>query len=99
MGSVERIVGQVVMELQCEIDQSQDRADQLLGQSIEVESSANFVFENQGESSAVFVSTGGETEWDANGTANWTWSNWETDASDELEVQVRLDAFYIWTSG
>ena len=101
LGSVERIVGQVMMLLQCEIDQSQERADQLLGENIVIESSANFVFENQGESAAVFISTGGETEWDANGTANWTWSNWETDASDELDVQVRLDALHldVWLNG
>lgn len=100
-GRVERIVGQVEMNLQCEIDQSQVRANQLLGHTIEIESSANFVFENVGEATANFISTGGEIEWDANGTSNWTWSNWETDASDELTVQVRLDALHldIWLNG
>ena len=100
-GSIERVVGQVTMSLQCEIDQSQERADQLLGQVIQVESSANFVFENEGEAPATFVSTGGEIEWDANGTADWTWSNWETDTSDELNVQVQLDALHldIWLNG
>lgn len=101
VGSIERVVGQVAMLLQCEIDQSQQRADQLLGHMIEVDSSANFVFENEGEAPAIFVSTGGEIEWDANGTVTWTWSNWETDASDELDVQVRLDALHldIWLNG
>ena len=100
-GFVGRIVGQVAMKLQCEIDQSQERADQLLGQIIEVDSSENFIFENEGDAPAIFVSTGGETEWDANGSVNWTWSNWETDFSDELVVQVRLDALHldIWLNG
>ena len=101
VGYTERVVGQVTMILQCEIDQSQERADQLLGQVIQAESYANFVFENEGQAPATFVSTGGEIEWDANGTADWNWSNWETDASDELDVQVRLDALHldIWLNG
>ena len=100
-GTVERVIGQVAMTLQCEIDQSQERANQLLGGIIVVESAENFVFDSQGGSGAVFTSTGGETEWDANGSATWEWSNWETDKSDELDVQVRLDALHldIWLNG
>ena len=100
-GSIERIVGQVAMSLQCDIDQSQERADQLLGESIQIDSAENFVFDTHGTSSAVFTSTGGETEWDANGNVTWGWSNWETDKSAELDVQVRLDALHldIWLNG
>ena len=100
-GSIERIVGQVAMNLQCDIDQSQERANQLLGGTIQIDSAENFVFETQGTSSAVFTSTGGETEWDANGNVTWGWSNWETDKSAELDVQVRLDALHldIWLTG
>ena len=100
-GTVERVVGQVAMSIQCDIDQSQERADQLLGGVITIESTANFVFTNTGESTSRFVSTGGETEWDANGSVTWNWSGWETDKSDELNVQVRLDALHldIWLNG
>lgn len=100
-GSIERIVGQVVMELSCAIDQSQERADQLLGETLVVRSEANFVFENEGNSNAEFISTGGETEWDANGTAMWTWSAWEVNQSADVDVQVRLDALHldIWLTG
>ena len=100
-GTVERVIGQVAMTLQCDIDQSQERANQLLGGIIVVQSAENFVFDSQGEAGAVFTSTGGETEWDANGSTTWEWSNWETDKSDELDVQVRLDALHldIWLNG
>ena len=89
------------MTLRCDIDQSQERADQLLGGLIVIEIDRKFVFENQGGSGAVFTSTGGETEWDANGSVTWGWSSWETDKSDELDVQVRLDALHldIWLNG
>lgn len=100
-GTVERARGQVAMELRCDIDQTQERADQLLGGIIQIESAENFVFDTQGASSAVFTSTGGETEWDANGSVTWGWSSWETDKSQELDVQVRLDALHldIWLNG
>jgi len=100
-GSIERVVGQVVMELSCAIDQSQERADQLLGETLVVRSQANFVFENEGSSNAEFVSTGGETEWDSSGTASWVWSTWESNQSADVDVQVRLDALHldIWLTG
>ena len=34
VGSVERVVGQVVMQVQCEIDQSQERADHCLDKAL-----------------------------------------------------------------
>ena len=100
-GTVERVIGQVEMKLQCDIDHSQERADQLLGGIVKVDSTANFVFDYEGESMAIFTSTDGETEWDANGSVSWNWSSWETDKSDELDVQVRLDALHldIWING
>jgi len=100
-GTVERVRGQVAMALRCDIDQTQERADQLLGGILRIESSENFIFDTQGASSSVFTSTGGETEWDANGSVTWVWSSWEIDKSDELDVQVRLDALHldIWLNG
>ena len=100
-GRVKRVVWQVSMQVVCEIDQSQERANQLLGKDLVVDAAENFVFENIGGSTATFISTGGEFEWDANGTTNWVWSDWEVDKSSILEVQVRLDALHldIWMSG
>ena len=96
-----RVRGQVEMLLTCVIDQTQERADQLLGETLTVTANENFVFEDNGDTSAVFVSVGGETEWDATGVTNWTWSSWEDNQSNTLDVQVRLDALHldIWING
>ena len=100
-GELERIEGQVSMLVTCVVDQTQERADQLLGGVLTVDASAIFVFESTGESSAEFVSVGGETEWDANGTAQWSWSSWEEDKADTVNVQLQLDALHldIWMTG
>ena len=94
-GIVERIVGQIEMNIICEIDQSQERANQLLGGSITIVSSENFVFENTGSSRARIESLGGETEWDAFGEVTWYWSSWEEDKSAQLQTQVVLDALHL----
>ncbi len=93
--TVERVVGQVGMNIVCEIDQSQDRANQLLGGSITITATENFVFEDSGTSRANFESTSGEMEWDALGDANWSWSSWEENKSSQLETQVVLDALHL----
>lgn len=89
------------MLVTCVVDQTQERADQLLGGVLTVDASAIFVFESTGESSAEFVSVGGETEWDANGSAEWSWSSWEEDKADNVNVQLQLDALHldIWMTG
>ena len=94
-GVVERIVGQVEMNVFCDIDQSQDRANQLLGGSITMVASENFVFERIGSSRVTIESTGGETEWDAFGEVNWSWSSWEDDKSAQLDTQIVLDALHL----
>ena len=94
-GVVERIVGQVEMNIICEIDQSQDRANQLLGGSITIVSSENFVFENTGSSRAMIESLGGEPEWDAFGEVTWYWSSWEEDTSAQVQTRVVLDALHL----
>lgn len=100
-GSLERISGQVSLLVRCEIDQQQERANQLLGGTLTISATENFVFDDVGSGTAVFVSTGGETEWDANGSTQWSWSTWAEDKSERVDVQVQLDALHldIWMTG
>ena len=57
--------------------------------------SENFVFERTGSSRVTIESTGGETEWDAFGEVNWSWSSWEDDKSAQLDTQIVLDALHL----
>ena len=95
MALLERTVGQVGMLLTCTIDSTQERADQLLGGVIVVTAEEVFVFEQSWNGNAFFQSTGGEIEWDAQGSVEWFWSSWEENQSSELQTTVRLDALHL----
>ncbi len=101
IGTLERVSGQVSLLVNCDIDQQQARANQLLGGTLTISADENFVFDDVGGGTALFVSTGGETEWDANGTTQWSWSTWAEDKSARVDVQVQLDALHldIWMTG
>ena len=94
-GSIERDVGQVDMVVLCEIDQTQERADQLLGGILTIEAHEVFIFEQSGGGNAMFQSVEGEVEWDAQGVVDWQWSTWEQDQSGTVGTNIQLDALHL----
>ena len=93
-GEVVLVRGQVTMTIQCDIDQNQEKAALLLGQTLSVSSAENFIFDLVGDSSATFVSVGGEMEWDAMGNVQWSWSD-ISQIPNRVHTRVVLDAFYL----
>ena len=94
-GSIERDVGQVDMLVLCEIDQTQERAGQLLGGILTIEAHEVFIFEQSGGGNAMFQSVEGEVEWDAQGSVGWQWSNWEQNQSQTVGTNIQLDALHL----
>ena len=93
-GELVLVRGQVTMTIQCDIDQNQEKAYVLLGQTVSVSSAENFIFDLVGDSSATFVSVGGEMEWDAMGNVQWVWSD-ISQIPNRVHTRVVLDAFYL----
>lgn len=94
-GSIERDVGQVDMLVHCEIDQTQERAGQLLGGTLTIEAHEVFIFDQSGGGNAMFQSVEGEMEWDAQGVVAWQWSSWEENQSRTVGTNIQLDALHL----
>ena len=87
--------GHLVLLASCEIDQTQPMASVLLGGVLQVSTEENFVNEEGFEGTALFVSTGGDLEWDSQGTSRLQWSSLERDGGDEISIQLQLDALFL----
>ena len=94
-GSARRVQGQVELSINCSIDQTQERADMLLGGTLLIQSNENFIFEDSAQLRAEFESVEGEMEWNAIGEANLNWSSFELDQGKSVTVSVLLDALYL----
>ena len=92
---ISRVAGQVQVLLHCEIDQSQEKANMLLGEEIVVSGTENFVFTESCEMMVEFRSTGGEQEWTAQGQSLLSWSSFTQDLGQEISIAVTLDALYL----
>lgn len=95
LGEVSRIEGQLQFEIYCEVDQSQEKANMLLGEDIVVSGTENFVFTEASQIRVEFRSSGGEQEWTAQGTAVLDWSSFTQNLGQDLSVFVILDALYL----
>ena len=87
--------GTLVLVADCDIDQTQTMASVLLGGHIEVRTEENFVNEEWFEGDALFVSTGGDLEWESQGISRLYWSSLEADGGDEISLQIDLDALFL----
>ncbi len=94
-GTIERERGLVVVELSCSIDQDQERADQLLGVELKVDSDGQFLDGRAWSDRAWIYSTGGPFDWDAQGDIEVQWSSLAQDDGDTLELLFVLDALYL----
>ena len=87
--------GNLVLVVDCEVDQTQTMASVLLGGHLQVRTEENFVHDEWFEGPALFVSTGGDLEWDSQGISRLYWSSLETDGGDEISLQIELDALFL----
>jgi hypothetical protein len=94
-GEVSRIEGQVQILVHCQVDQTQERANMLLGEEIVISGSENFIFEETCQTMVQFSSSGGEMEWDTQGEVSLSWSSFEENLGQEISVAIFLDALYL----
>lgn len=92
---VTRIEGQVQFLAHCQVDQSQERANMLLGEEIVISGSENFIFEDTCQTMVQFSSSGGEMEWDTQGEVSLSWSSFEESLGNEISTVVFMDALYL----
>lgn len=95
LAEISRVEGQVQFLTHCEIDQSQDRANMLLGEEIVISGEENFVFTESCQMMVEFRSSGGEQEWTAQGSVSLNWSSFENNLGQEISTVVILDALYL----
>jgi hypothetical protein len=94
-GNVERERGLVFVELSCTVDQAQERANQLLGAELTVDSDGQFLDGRAWSDRAWIDSTGGPFDWDAQGDVEIQWSSLAENGGASLDVVFVLDALYL----
>ena len=94
-GTTERVEGHLSVSLSCTIDHSQELASLLLGGELEILTEADFVLEEQYSGNALFVSSGGDMEWDSMGSVSLSWSSLEDTGGNSINVYAVLDALYL----
>ena len=92
---VERIRGIIEAHVLCSIDQSQELANQLLGEELRIEASGQFPDENSWSDSGWVYSAGGPFDWDSRGEMQLTWSALQRNSGATLELIWVTDAIFL----
>ena len=92
---VERIRGIVEAQIMCSIDQSQERANQLLGTDILIEVQGQFPEDSFWGETGWIYSTGGPFDWDSRGEIELRWSTLQSDGGATLELLWITDAIFL----
>ena len=91
-GVLRRELTQVFLEITCLIDQSQENANLLLGETIVITSDKMGLYGISWSDNAEIVSSGGEMEWDSTGQVEVSWSTLEEDGGKRVQIDFDLDS-------
>ena len=92
---VERQRGLIEAFLTCSVDQSQELANQLLGEELRIEASGQFPQEDYWADSGWIYSTGGPFDWDSRGEMELDWSDLQQNGGATLEMTWVTDAIFL----
>ena len=93
-GTIFRQNGQIEIDIICSIE-AQFLSDSLLGAEIHVQSEGIFVDGSTWTGDALFLSFGGEFEWNSMGEISLQWSDMRSNGAKEIDAQFVLDAIYL----
>ena len=91
-GELRRELTEATLEITCAIDQSQQHANLLLGETITITADKMGLYNDTWSDNAEIVSTGGEMEWDSTGQIALLWSSLESDGGNRVEIEFYLDS-------
>ena len=91
-GVVRRELTQASLEITCLIDQSQENANLLLGETIVIKADKMGLYGISWNDSAEIASSGGEMEWDSTGQVELSWSLLEEDGGNRVQIDFYLDS-------
>lgn len=87
-GNLVRERGEALVLIECVVDQSQEKADILLGETLHLEAQTNILHEKTWEPQVGVTSSSG---WSTQANAEVSWSSLEDDLGSTIQVDIRFD--------
>jgi len=88
---VDRIWRNAAIDVVCQVDLTQEKAQLLLGESLSISANGNGIVARTWQGDVELESTGGDFSWDADGEMGLTWSELGMDGGSEVSVLFQMD--------